>query len=102
MQCVMNLTIQFFFVYLLLWVLITYKQFQGASPMLNTAISTFDSARATVMCATLPGCRGMIGRGVERKTVGAGGHFVAICCHVGIRLPAAPFCSPFFRMLHGV
>merc|ERR1719460_427731 len=49
MQCVMNLTIQFFFVYLLLWVLITYKQFQGASPMLNTAISTFDSARATVM-----------------------------------------------------
>merc|ERR1719482_1638789 len=49
MQCVMNLTIQFFFVYLLLWVLITYKQFRGASPMLNTAISTFDSARATVM-----------------------------------------------------
>merc|ERR1719460_1937140 len=49
MQCVMNLTIQFFFVYLLLWVLITYKQFAGASPMLNTAINTFDSARATVM-----------------------------------------------------
>merc|ERR1719171_2366057 len=49
MQCVMNLTIQFFFVYLLLWVLITYKQFAGASPVLNTAINTFDSARATVM-----------------------------------------------------
>merc|ERR1719171_2768560 len=27
MQCVMNLTIQFFFVYLMLWVSITVKQF---------------------------------------------------------------------------
>merc|ERR1719443_172838 len=49
MQCVMNLTIQFFFVYLVLWVLITTKQFAGDSQMLTTAISTFDSARATVM-----------------------------------------------------
>merc|ERR1719460_812600 len=50
MQCVMNLTIQFFFVYLMLWVLITVKQFAlPESKALSTAISTFDSARATVM-----------------------------------------------------
>jgi len=49
MQCVMNLTIQFFFIYLVLWVLITVKQFAGDSPMMTTAINTFDSARATVM-----------------------------------------------------
>jgi len=50
MQCVMNLTIQFFFVYLMLWVLITVKQFAlPDSKALTTAISTFDSARATVM-----------------------------------------------------
>merc|ERR1719231_710542 len=48
MQCVMNLTIQFFFVYLMLWVFVTAKQFMGASDFLDVAIPTLDSARATV------------------------------------------------------
>merc|ERR1719313_1809761 len=53
MQCVMNLTIQFFFVYLMLWVLITVKDFAGASNFLDVAIPTFDSARATVQFAPM-------------------------------------------------
>jgi len=49
MQCVMNLTIQFFFVYLLLFVFVTLKQFtSGMSGFLDIAIPTLDSARATV------------------------------------------------------
>merc|ERR1719335_1956512 len=44
----MNLTIQFFFVYLMLWVSITVKQFTDLGEMLDIAITTFDSARATV------------------------------------------------------
>jgi len=49
MQCVMNLTVQFFFVYLLLWASITAKQFtSGMDDFLNIAIPTLDSARATV------------------------------------------------------
>merc|ERR1719352_1120680 len=48
MQCVMNLTIQFFLVYLLLWVFVTTKQFMGESDFLNIAVTTLDSARATV------------------------------------------------------
>ena len=51
MQCVMNLTVQFFFVYLMLWAFVTTKQFTSPSGMdgfLNIAISTMDSARATV------------------------------------------------------
>merc|ERR1719263_2105788 len=48
MQCVMNLTIQFFFVYLMLWVFVTAKQFMGASFFLDVAIPTLDTARATV------------------------------------------------------
>jgi len=49
MQCVMNLTIQFFFVYLMLWVFITVKQFtSGMDGFLDIAIPTLDSARATV------------------------------------------------------
>jgi len=51
MQCVMNLTCQFFFVYLMLWAFVTTKQFTSPSGMdgfLNIAISTMDSARATV------------------------------------------------------
>jgi len=49
MQCVMNLTIQFFFVYLMLWVFLTVKQFtQGMEGFLDIAIPTLDSARATV------------------------------------------------------
>jgi len=51
MQCTMNLTTQFFFVYLVLWALVTIKQFTSPSGMdgfLNIAIPTMDSARATV------------------------------------------------------
>jgi hypothetical protein len=49
MQCVMNLTIQFFFVYLMLWVFVTVKQFtSGMSGFLEIAIPTVDSAKATV------------------------------------------------------
>ena len=48
MQCVMNLTAQFFFVYLMLWVSITVKQFADLGEGLDIAITTFDSARATV------------------------------------------------------
>jgi hypothetical protein len=48
MQCVMNLTIQFFFVYLMLWVSITVKQFADLGETIDIVITTFDSARATV------------------------------------------------------
>merc|ERR1719311_620238 len=49
MQCVMNLTIQFFFVYLMLWVFVTAKQFtSGLNDFFDVAIPTLDSARATV------------------------------------------------------
>jgi hypothetical protein len=51
MQCVMNLTVQFFFVYLMLWLFVTIKQFTstpGLHDFLNIAIPTLDSAKATV------------------------------------------------------
>merc|ERR1719498_2275325 len=49
MQCVMNLTVQFFFVYLMLWVCVTVKQFtSGLNAVLDIAIPTLDSAKATV------------------------------------------------------
>merc|ERR1719269_542526 len=50
MQCVMNLTIQFFFVYLLLWIFVTVRQFSGGAgkDFLDVAIPTLDSARGTV------------------------------------------------------
>merc|ERR1719504_127754 len=49
MQCVMNLTVQFFFVYLMLALLVTIKQFtDGGRGFLNVAIPTFDAARQTV------------------------------------------------------
>jgi hypothetical protein len=50
MQCVMNLTVQYFFVYLMLWVLVTTKQFMSkGKAFLDVAIPTLDSARMTVM-----------------------------------------------------
>merc|ERR1719199_2369003 len=50
MQCVMNLTVQYFFVYLMLWVLVTTKQFMSSGrAFLDVAIPTLDSARMTVM-----------------------------------------------------
>jgi len=48
MQCVMNLTVQFFFVYLTLFVFVTAKQFMGSNDFFDIAIPTVDSARATV------------------------------------------------------
>jgi hypothetical protein len=50
MQCVMNLTVQYFFVYLMLWVLVTTKQFMSSGrAFLDVAIPTLDAARMTVM-----------------------------------------------------
>jgi hypothetical protein len=54
MLCVMNLTVQFFFVYLLLWVLITAKQLSleysrgGYDSFFATGIATLDAAKSTV------------------------------------------------------
>merc|ERR1719353_1895372 len=49
MICVMNLTVQFFFVYLMLWLMVTIKQFTSTGAgFLDIAIPTLDSAKATV------------------------------------------------------
>merc|ERR1719446_458182 len=54
MQCVMNLTVQFFFVYLLLWVLLTLRQLavtynvRSYDGLFATLIPTLDAAKATV------------------------------------------------------
>jgi hypothetical protein len=59
MICVMNLTVQYFFVYLMLWVLITVKQLSlGWSTMrydafFTSAISTMEAAKNTVMFAPM-------------------------------------------------
>merc|ERR1719261_1105467 len=53
MQCVMNLTVQYFFIYLCLWVCITAQQFLGSSDMMDQAIGIFDAGRATVMFAPM-------------------------------------------------
>merc|ERR1719388_180077 len=53
MQCVMNLTVQYFFIYLCLWVCITCQQFLGSSPFWDQAIGIFDAGRATVMFAPM-------------------------------------------------
>merc|ERR1719311_964178 len=51
MQCVMNLTIQYFFVYYHIWLLLTLKQLGMVSlkPFLTVAIPTMESARGSVM-----------------------------------------------------
>jgi hypothetical protein len=51
MQCVMNLTVQYFFVYLFLWVLLTLKQLSITSlrPFLTTMIPTLEAAKGSVM-----------------------------------------------------
>merc|ERR1719453_2867476 len=54
MQCVMNLTVQYFFIYLCLWLAITCQQFldnSGSSSFWGKTIAIFDAARATVMFA---------------------------------------------------
>merc|ERR1719263_1520465 len=53
MSCVMNLTVQYFFIYLCLWVCITCQQILGSSPIWDKAIAIFDAGRATVMFAPM-------------------------------------------------
>jgi hypothetical protein len=59
MQCVMNLTAQFFFVYLMLWVIITLKQIAvsyrntGYDSFFDKAIPTMEAAKATVQFAPM-------------------------------------------------
>merc|ERR1719389_155475 len=49
MQCVMNLTVQFFFVYLMLWLSVTVKQFTSSlNSVLDIAIPTLEAGKATV------------------------------------------------------
>jgi hypothetical protein len=63
MQCVMNLTVQYFAVYLILFLLITVKQFSDSkSGVIDTLIFTFEGAQKTVMFAPMlailfVGCR---------------------------------------------
>merc|ERR1719265_1872788 len=52
MQCVMNLTLQYFTIYLVLFVSITVKQFTNME-ILGYIISIFESARMTVMFAPM-------------------------------------------------
>merc|ERR1719504_589890 len=59
MQCVINLTAQFFFVYLMLWVLITLRQIAVSNKNMSydsffaKAIPTMEAARATVQFAPM-------------------------------------------------
>merc|ERR1719183_153504 len=53
MQCVINLTVQFFFVYGLLWIFITLKQFKVEIPGFNTMENAMEAARATVQYAPM-------------------------------------------------
>jgi hypothetical protein len=53
MSCVMNLTVQYFFIYLVLWVAITGQQIMGSSPFWDKTIAIFDAGRATVMFAPM-------------------------------------------------
>merc|ERR1719454_1681120 len=52
MQCVMNLTLQYFTIYLVLFVCITVKQFTNME-ILGYIISIFEAARMTVMFAPM-------------------------------------------------
>jgi hypothetical protein len=53
MQCVMNLTVQYFSIYLMLFVFITCKQFGAHTRILDILISVFESAQKTVMFAPM-------------------------------------------------
>merc|ERR1719345_672629 len=52
MQCVMNLTVQYFFIYLVLFVCITVKQFSKIEVM-DTLIAVFEAGQKTVMFAPM-------------------------------------------------
>merc|ERR1719247_1984567 len=43
MSCVMNLTVQYFFIYLMLFICITTQTLVGESPALDKAIAIFDA-----------------------------------------------------------
>merc|ERR1719388_165614 len=53
MSCVMNLTVQYFFIYLMLFICITSQQIFGDAPVWDKAIAIFDAGRATVMFAPM-------------------------------------------------
>jgi len=53
MQCVMNLTIQYFSVYLMLFVFITCKQFGAHTRVIDILIAVFECAQKTVMFAPM-------------------------------------------------
>merc|ERR1719326_2192116 len=59
MQCVINLTAQFFFVYLMLWVLISFRQLavsqrnESYNSFFAKAIPTMEAAKATVQFAPM-------------------------------------------------
>jgi hypothetical protein len=53
MKCVMNLTVQYFFIYLMLFVCISLKQCMGNIPCLTTAIFVFEAGQKTVMFAPM-------------------------------------------------
>merc|ERR1719379_420369 len=53
MSCVMNLTVQYFFIYLMLFICITLKQFMPALPGLTVAIGVFEAGQKTVMFAPM-------------------------------------------------
>jgi len=53
MQCVMNLTVQYFFIYLVLFLSITIKQFNPDMEVMSTIIAIFEGAQKTVMFAPM-------------------------------------------------
>merc|ERR1719247_1961614 len=53
LMCTLNLTLQYFTIYLLLWLSITAQQIFGDAPIWDQAIAIFDAGRATVMFAPM-------------------------------------------------
>merc|ERR1719218_535889 len=53
MQCVMNLTVQYFTVYLALFVSITIKQFAPGLTIMSFLIAIFEAGQKTVMFAPM-------------------------------------------------
>merc|ERR1719274_485354 len=53
MQCVLNLSFQYFLIYALLWVFITVEDFMGAAPFLSAAKEAIESAKSTVQFAPM-------------------------------------------------
>merc|ERR1719160_2382243 len=45
MQCVINLTVQFFFIYLLLWIFLTLEQFSVNMPGQGTMMNAMEAER---------------------------------------------------------